>query len=173
MDVAKRQIEELGGNINVSSESGKGAVFTISMPKTVSTQIIHGYIIIVNSSRYVLPLERVVRCFRPNKDQLTSILEQGSCVSDGEKMLDVYDIAEIFGVPTMGLTDYSQGIMVVVETKKGNIALHVDKIEGVQQIVLKEIEGLMNESSIYRGGAVMGDGSVAMVVDMDKLFNNS
>lgn len=174
MDVAKHAIEEMGGHVAVSSESGRGAEFTVRLPKTVSTQIIDGFIVLADGNRHVFPLERIVRCFRPTPGDVVSVQGKGLCVKDGKRLLRVRSLAECFGRRTGTAPDMLRdGILVVVETKSQPIAVHVDAIEGVRQIVLKNIEGLLERNQLFAGGAIMGDGAVAMVLDTDRIADET
>jgi len=172
MDVVKRSIEGMGGGIGVSSEPGKWTEFSVKLPKTVTTEIIDGYVVIVGGKRYVLPLKRVMRCFRPAAADIVSVHGRGECVRDGEQMLPVSRLSDRFGMGRngRGASTLRDGILVVVEMKPRPVAVHVDGIEGVRRVVLKEIDGLREgEEGLFLGGAVIGDGSVAMVVDLDRI----
>ncbi|MDG5816634.1 ATP-binding protein [Chitinispirillales bacterium ANBcel5] len=168
MDVVKRSIEEIGGKIGVLSKPGEGSSFTITLPKTVSTQILSGFVIVVDGCRYVLPMERIVRSFKVTSEKnLIKIQNKGICVKDSESIIPVFPLRELFYGDFY--KEYLKGIMVVVEGKRELISLYVDSIDGVRQVVVKDIEGLSCTNGCFNGGAVMGDGTVAMVIDIDQL----
>jgi two-component system chemotaxis sensor kinase CheA len=169
MDVVKRSIEAMGGSITVESQSGLGSTFKVQLPKTVSTQILSGFIVIVYGQRYVLPLDKILRSFRPEPDAISSVQGKGQCVMDGDRLLRICRLCDIFGLPAEARIPLHKGILVVVQSDKGDLALFVDEIEGVRQVVLKNIEGLPHDENLFQGGAVMGDGSIAMILEIDEL----
>jgi len=173
MDVVKRAIEGMGGSINVSSIRGKGSIFSMKIPKTVSTQIFSGFIVILHRNRYVFPLDRIIRSFQASKTPVFSIVGQGLCVKDGEYCLPIVPLTELFGVANNSAltSQFEKGMFVVLKGKTHDFAVHVDVIEGIQQVVLKNIEGLTSSGSIFLGGAIMGDSNVAMVVDFDRVVD--
>lgn len=168
MDVARRNVESLGGSIAVQTQQGQGSAFTLQLPKSVSTQIITGFSVIVEKRRYVLPLDRIHRCFRPAPEQIVSVQGKGKCVKDGDQVIIMSRFQNLCNGVWYDNADYTTGILVVVETKGGEHALHVDEIEGVKQVVLKEVDDFLNTEGIFLGGAIMGDGTVAMVIDIDQ-----
>ena len=168
MDVVKRAIEGNGGKINVLSTAGKGSCFTVTLPKTVSTQILNGFVIGVGATRYVIPVEHIVRAVRLEADSLTTVNERGVCISDGSNFLRVIDLADTLGIEASREND--KGVVIVAETKSSRVALKVDRIEAIRQVVLKSIEGLPGADDLFKGGAIMGDGTVAMILDVDKLI---
>ena len=171
MDVAKRNIESMKGRIDVTSTPGQGSVFSIRMPKSISTQILTGFTVVVGNERYILPIERVVRCYRLERGQITTIGGRGACMYHGDEVLCVYRLHSIWGHAEPLTAESCEGIVVVVEMKDCRAALHVDDVEGVKQVVLKEIECLGHNSNVFQGGAVMGDGAVATIVDIDRLVH--
>lgn len=171
MDVAKRNIESMKGRIEVTSTPGQGSVFTIRMPKSISTQILTGFTVVVGKERYILPIERVVRCYRLERGQITTIGGRGACMHHGDEVLCVYRLHSIWGHAEPLTAESCDGIVVIVEMKDCRAALHVDDVEGVKQVVLKEIECLGHNSNVFQGGAIMGDGAVATIVDIDRLVH--
>lgn len=169
MDVAKRNIESMKGRIEVTSTPGQGSVFSIRMPKSISTQILTGFTVVVGKERYILPIERVVCCYRLEKGQITTIGGRGACMYHGDEVLCVYRLHAIWGHVEPLTAESCDGIVIVVELKDCRAALHVDDVEGVKQVVLKEIECLGHNSNVFQGGAIMGDGAVATIVDVDRL----
>ncbi len=167
MDVVKRNIESMGGAITVKTEPGLGSTFTVRMPKTVSTQILTGFIVVVDNKRYVIPMERILRCFRPEEQEVKSIEDRGECVVHNGQMLSVIRFRAVCGTNYGNLKSLLEGILVVVQCQGTEFAIHVDRIEDVRQVVLKSVDGL-DDTEIFQGGAVMGDGSVGMILDVDR-----
>ena len=186
MDVVKRNIVEANGEITVTSEPGQGSEFRIRLPKAVSTQIIDGYLVQLGENRYVIPLERVREIFRIEDESLSTVTGRGECVLRHDKLLPVVRIfgcqatkasqrinqtvGQETGEPTDQMDDQIVGqTMVTLETGGKTVAFYVDDVLGIQRVVLKELVGLELETDVYTAAAVMGDGTVAMVLDVDHL----
>ncbi|TWI74211.1 two-component system chemotaxis sensor kinase CheA [Desulfobotulus alkaliphilus] len=166
MDVVKTSIEQMGGRIAVETTKNQGSVFEIRLPKTVNTQILTGFIVVMEKTRYIFPMESIVRCFAPEEGEIVTIPRKGRCVQDRGDWIRVRRLTECFQPhkEKNRESDLPEGIVVVVESDTGRIAVHVDAIEGVQKMVLKEIQGLNMNDNFFAGGALMGDGTVAMIV---------
>jgi len=185
MDVVKRSITDANGKITIDTEPDKGTEFIIKLPKTVSTQIITGFLVKLAGNRYVIPMDKVHEVFRPEPQQISSITARGLCVLRHGKLLPVVKLADIFNISsTSNFFDNLQtqsfssdeqdvdGIMVTANAGKRPMAIYVDDVIGVQKVVLKELAGLEVNSEYYTAAAVMGDGTVAMVLDIDQLFGS-
>ncbi|MBN1806865.1 MAG: chemotaxis protein CheA [Sedimentisphaerales bacterium] len=183
MDVVKRSITDANGKIVIETEPGKGTRFIIKLPKTVSTQIITGFLVKLSGNRYVIPMDKVQEVFRPESQQVSSVTARGICVLRHGKLLPVVKLADVFNnfstTSLFGndlLKDLSseerdiEGIMVAANARNTPIAIYVDDVIGVQKVVLKDLVGLEVNSQYYTAAAIMGDGSVAMVLDTDQLF---
>jgi two-component system, chemotaxis family, sensor kinase CheA len=172
MDVVKRAIDEIGGRIEVATQAGEGTTMTIHLPKTVTTQILDSYIVVSEGGRYVFPLKSVHRCFRPSRTDVSPVQGRGLCVKDGAGgLLRVMSLARHLGMrgAPLDVAELQEGILVVVEGTRNKAAVHVDGIDGVRRVVLKNMVGLENAGGDFAGGAIMGDGSVALVLDVDRI----
>lgn len=183
MDVVKRSITEANGKITINTEPGKGTEFVIKLPKTVSTQIITGFLVKLAGNRYVIPMDKVHEVFRPEPRQVSSVTERGLCVLRHGKLLPVVKLADIFNIsstssscPDFQSQSFSSdrqnfdGIMVAAKAGNRPMAIYVDDVIGVQKVVLKELVGLEMNSQFYTAAAIMGDGTVAMVLDIVRLL---
>ena len=171
MDVVKRAVDGMGGRIEIASKMGEGTEVRVRLPKTVTTQILDGFVVAQGGARYVFPLKSVKRCFRPAQADLATVQGKGTCVRNGEKLLRVMSLAEQLGFRAASgdAPNYREGIMVVLEGSAQTVAVHVDGIDGVRRVVLKDIAGVGQEDGSLVGGAIMGDGTVALVLDVDAL----
>ena len=168
MDVVKRMIEEAGGAITVSSAPGEGSEFRVQLPKTVTTQIIPGFLVEVNTQCYVLPMDRVHETTKVSKERITTVVGQGECVTLHGTILPVLELWSVLGL-RKPQTQSNERVVVTVEAKKRQFAVVVDNVLGVRKVVLRQIDGLEERSPAIAGGALMGDGSVALVIDVEKL----
>jgi len=169
MDVVKRNIAERGGRIEIVSEQGVGSTFTIYLPKTVTVQILDGFLVQVGRERLVLPLRAICESFRPTPDQLHTVAERGECVSRRGRVFPLVRFNRLLALDAADRSP-SEAIVVSVDVAGGRPAgLLVDQVLGVQQVVLRQVAGIDSDPQVFSGGAVLGDGRVAMVVDVEKL----
>ena len=170
MDVVKRSIDAAHGKMSIETEEGKGTTFSIQLAKSVSTQIIDGFLLGVGDSVYVTPMEQVLEVFYPEVGSVTSVAGKGTCVLRHGELLNVIDLRQI--LKEQGPSDQAEegaGIMVSTHIGKRKTAIHVDEVLSVQKVVVKELRGLELPGDLYAGAAVMGDGTVAMILDLNAL----
>ncbi|ERP31254.1 chemotaxis protein CheA [Chitinivibrio alkaliphilus] len=165
MDVVKTAIESSGGSIGVHTVRGAGTTFTISLPASVTTQIIQGLVVSSAGERLVFPVETVVTTLSSKDAHIHSYKATSHMMPLDDEIIAVKNLADLTGKGP-GTQD---GFVVVVEdSSKAKTALQVDAIVGISQIVLKDI-GEALQPDFIAGGAVMGDERVALVLDVDAL----
>jgi len=175
MDVVKRNIESMGGKITVTSEAGVGSEFCIQLPKTVSTQILNGFVVAVGAHRYVVPADKLVECIRPHANQIQTCMGgDNRVIVHGDELLPICVFpsirkAKVAGkTGTLGAETSDVGDMVIVEAEGRRVALHVDRLEGFTKVVVKTT-GFVTIPG-FQGAAVMGDQSVALILDVDQFL---
>jgi len=170
MDAVKTDLDQAGGSIAVRSEPGVGTRFVIRLPQAITTRISRGLIVSADGLPYVLPLDRLQVCFRPEQEQLVHAMDGQPTVVDGNgHHLPVLPLARTLGRDCPETNPAEQGCLAVVQGQHSRLALHVNELLGVRQIVLKDCDGLHSRRQLYQGAALLGDGSVAMVLDIDRL----
>ncbi|MCH8194344.1 MAG: chemotaxis protein CheW, partial [Planctomycetes bacterium] len=170
MDVVKRNIDAANGKMSIATEAGKGTTFSIQLAKTVSTQIIDGFLLGVGDSVYVAPMEQVLEVFYPEPGSVTNVAGRGTCVLRHDQLLHVIDLRRILKAPcSVDEAEEKTGIMVATHVGKRRAAILVDEVLSVQKVVVKELKGLELPGDLYAGAAVMGDGTVAMILDLNAL----
>lgn len=167
MDVVKRNIADANGRITVESEPGKGSRFVIQLPKTVSTQIIDGFLFKIDDNCYVIPMDKVQEVFRPEFGDISSVVGRGECVFRHGILLSVLRPKELLGEPFSSEGRNGEEIMISTSVGTRQMALCVDEVIGVQKVVLKALNGLELKSELYSSAAVMGNGDIAMIMDLD------
>lgn len=168
MDVVKRSIEEKKGTISVDFTDGQGSVFEIRMPMSVSTVIIKGMLTAVLNLNFIFPLEYVVTTFSLNPDDLVSVMEKGQCIKKDGKVFPIVSLCSYLGIENN--TKNKDSIVILLEKDNKQIAIVVDEILGIKQCVLKTIEGIDVENKYIKGASIMGDGAIALVLDIEKFF---
>lgn len=165
MDVVRRNIESLGGRISISSTAGVGTVFTISLPLTLA--ILDGMTVEASNQVFIIPLVSIVESIQPVAEQIKYIKgKQLLWVRD--EYWPLVDIGKILGGSTTA-TNLETGIVVLVETSKLRFGLVIDSLLGQQQVVIKNLERHYRRVEGIAGATIMGDGSVALILDIDSI----
>jgi two-component system chemotaxis sensor kinase CheA len=140
----------------------------VRLPKGVSTQIITGYLVRAHGHAFVLPLDRVRETFKVLPADLNPIAGGGRVVRRGEQVLPLLSLPRVFGSPAE-LVPAAGGPVVVAMVRRRALALAVDAVLGVQKVVLRPLQGLPEDGLLFTAGALLGDGTVALVLDLDRL----
>jgi two-component system, chemotaxis family, sensor kinase CheA len=164
MDVVRRNIQALGGRITVQSRHGEGSRFLLSLPLTLA--ILDGMIVAVGRESYIVPLTNIVESLRPRRQDIHAVVGCGDVVAIRGEYVKLLYLADHFGVPD-AVDDAAHGIVVVVETEdSGQLGLVVDELLGQQQVVVKSLEANYGEVTGVGGATILGNGRVALILDM-------
>jgi two-component system chemotaxis sensor kinase CheA len=166
MDVVKRNIQSLNGSIELSSTPGQGMRVTVSVPLTLA--IMEAMTVSVGGEIYVLPLACVVESRSVDPAELHTLPGQGDTLRVRDDYLPVLQLAKLFP-PRNRNAGGGGGIAVIVETDGCDAALIVDELVGQQQVVVKSLETNFRKVPGLSGATVMGDGSVALILDVGHL----
>ncbi|MBU2320668.1 MAG: chemotaxis protein CheA, partial [Gammaproteobacteria bacterium] len=162
MDVVRRNIESLGGRINISSTAGMGTVFTISLPLTLA--ILDGMTVEASGQVFIIPLVSIVESIQPVAEQIKRIKGK-QLLWVREEYWPLIDVGKTLGGNTTA-TNLETGIVVLVETSKQRFGLVIDSLLGQQQVVIKNLERHYRRVEGIAGATIMGDGSVALILDV-------
>ncbi len=167
MDVVKKNIEALRGKVDIRSVPGQGTTFTIRMPLTLA--IIDGQIVKIGSERYIIPINTIVRTFKPQAAQLSSVQNRGEMVNVRGQLLPMVRLYKLFGVvPTS--ENPADSLLVMVEEDGKRCCLLVDELLAQQQVVIKNLGEGLGEAKGVSGGAIMGDGKISLILDIPGLI---
>jgi len=166
MDVVKRNIEALRGQVEINSEPGRGSVFTIRMPLTLA--IIDGMVVRVGNERYIIPTLSIVRSVRPRKEDLSTVFNRGEMLSLHGELIPLFRLDRLFDVEGAE-QDPTRAIVVVVEDDGRQTGLLTDELLGQQQIVIKSLGETLRNAPGISGGAIMPDGRVGIILDIGGL----
>jgi len=169
MDVVRRNIKALGGMIELSSSAGRGTTVTVSVPLTLA--IIEAMIVAVGDATYVLPLATVVESLSVEPGEIHALPGQGNTLRVRDAYLPVLRLADIF--PPRTPSTQPRGIAVIVEADGAHCALVVDEVVGQQQVVVKSLEANFRKVPGISSATVMGDGSVALILDVSHIVRMS
>jgi two-component system chemotaxis sensor kinase CheA len=173
MDVVKRNIEELNGQIAVESITGKGCKFTIKLPLTMA--IIDGFHVNVGDSSYIIPLGMVDECIELN-EELRSVENKGNFINLRGDVLPFVRLSELFGREDLRKKRHSndkshRDNIVVVRCGEEKTGLVVDELLGERQAVIKPLGKLFQNLNFISGATILGGGNVAMILDIPQLVN--
>ncbi|MCD6306861.1 MAG: chemotaxis protein CheA [Deltaproteobacteria bacterium] len=164
MDVVKKNIESLRGQVEIDSEAGKGSVFRMSLPLTLA--IIDGMVVRVGSETYIIPTASIVRSVKPEKRDLSTVLNRGEMLSLQGSLLPLIQLGKLFRIDGFDGERNDKLVVVVEDDAKKQAGLVIDDLVGRQQIVIKSLgEGMKNIPGIS-GGAIMPDGRVGLILDV-------
>ena len=170
MDVVKKNIASLGGTVDIDSAEGYGMRVSVRLPLTLA--IMDGMSVGVGEEVYILPLSSVVESFQVQGDMVKTIGGSGRVVEVRDEYMPVLEMERVFDVPRFDF-EHVSGIMVVVEAEGGRVALLVDELLGQQQVVVKNLEANYRKVTDVSGATIMGDGRVALILDVGSLVRRS
>ncbi len=170
MDVVKKNITSLGGTVELDSADGLGTRVSVRLPLTLA--IMDGMSVGVGDEVYILPLGSVVESFQVDDKQVRTIGGSERVVEVRNEYMPVVALEELFNVPRFDW-DSNGGIMVIVESEGGRVALLVDQLIGQHQIVVKNLEANYRKINHVSGATIMGDGRVALILDTISLVRRS
>jgi two-component system, chemotaxis family, sensor kinase CheA len=168
MDVVRRNVKELGGSIQLSSERGKGSKCVITLPLTLA--IVDGQSVSVGNETYIVPLVSIVESMQLKSAEISRISGRGEVFSFRGHYLPIVRLHEIFAVePRTRILD--EGLVVVAEGDgHQRVGLFVDDLLGQQQVVIKSLEANYGRIDGVSGATILGDGSVALILDIAGLI---
>jgi two-component system chemotaxis sensor kinase CheA len=163
MDVVKRNIHAMGGRVEIESMTGIGTRMTVRLPLTLA--ILDGMSIAVGGETYIVPLGYVIESLQAEQDMIKSISGVERLLFVRGEYLPVVALHEVFGVPG-AITNLERGIMVIIEADGTKVAVFVDALVGQQQVVIKSLEANYRKVNGVSGATIMGDGHVALILDV-------
>jgi two-component system chemotaxis sensor kinase CheA len=165
MDVVRRNIEELGGSVEVRSELGKGSRFIINLPLTLA--IVDGQTIQVSGESYIVPLTAILESLQVKPGLVQRVVGHGEVFSFRGDYLPVLRLNEFFSRHGRGDGKaIESGLIMIVEAEGRRVGLCVDELLGQQQVVVKTLETNYQRVDGVAGATILGDGSVALILDV-------
>ncbi|VTU26951.1 Chemotaxis protein CheA [Variovorax sp. PBS-H4] len=166
MDVVKRNIQEMGGHVEISSREGRGTTTRIVLPLTLA--ILNGMSVKVGEEAYILPLSYVIESLQPLAEHLHSITADGHVIKVRGEYLPLIELHRVFDVAG-AQTQPTQGILVIVQADDTRFALLVDELLGQHQVVVKNLETNYRKVPGISAATILGDGSVAFIIDVSAM----
>jgi two-component system chemotaxis sensor kinase CheA len=166
MDVVNENIRKLGGRVVIRSSDGEGSTITLILPLTLA--VMDGMVVRIGPTCFIIPLTSIIESLALKGNDTTFLPEMGEVLRFRERYLKIYDLHRLFGFETP--QDNLLELLMVIETDDGQlIGLRVDEIVGQQQVVVKNLEDNIADTQCVAGGSIMGDGQVALILDISGL----
>jgi len=163
MDVVRRNIQELGGSIEIDSVLDVGTTMTIRLPLTLA--ILDGQTIRVGEEHYIVPIISIVESLQIRTEMVNMISGQGETFKLREEYIPIIRLHKILGVvESDGVPQ--EGLLVVVESDGQRMGLFIDELLGQQQVVIKSLELNYKKTEGFSGATILGDGKVALILDI-------
>ncbi|MDX2110224.1 MAG: chemotaxis protein CheA [Verrucomicrobiota bacterium] len=162
LDVVRKNIDRLRGVIDIESQVGVGTTFRIKLPLTMA--IIDGLVVKVGTARFILPTNSVIMTTRPTQNNCHTVLGRGEIVNIRGQTLPLFRLHRAFGIEDAVQNPWD-GLVAVIESAGRSAALLVDEILNKQEVVIKNLGPLLQSLHGISGGTIMGDGSVALILD--------
>ncbi len=162
MDVVKRNIQSLGGRIQVESTPGQGSCFKVNLPLTLA--ILDGQLVKVGTETYIIPLISIVESLQVDKDLINRVSGDMTLYRLRDENVPILPVYQLFGLATEH-TEIDNALLVVVEADGQKVGLMVDHLLAQQQVVIKSLKDNYQQVIGISGATILGDGSVAMILD--------
>lgn len=166
MDVVRRNIQSMGGRVEIDSMLGVGTRMTVRLPLTLA--ILDGMSVAVGDQTYILPLSYVIESLQPEIGGIKTLSNHARVIQVRGEFLPVVVLHEVFNIKPRW-SDYTHGIMVVLDADGAKVALFVDALVGQHQVVIKSLEANYRRVAGVSGATIMGDGHVAMILDVSAI----
>jgi two-component system chemotaxis sensor kinase CheA len=166
MDVVKRNIQEMGGHVEIKSKQGTGTTIRILLPLTLA--ILDGMSVKVSGEVFILPLNAVMESLQPRDEDLHPLAGGERVLEVRGEYLPLVELWKVFDVQG-AKTEATQGIVVILQSAGRRYALLVDQLIGQHQVVVKNLESNYRKVPGISAATILGDGSVALIVDVQAL----
>lgn len=167
MDVVRRNIHDVGGSIQIRSRPGSGTTFTICLPLTLA--ILDGQLVTVGKDCYIIPLLSIIESVQIRREAVNRVAGKGEVFHFRDRHLPIIRLYELFGTE-QAISELEQGLLVVVEADGRQVGLFVDDLLGQQQVSIKSLEKNFRRVEGVSGATILGDGRVALILDIAGLI---
>lgn len=163
MDVVKRNIEDLRGSIEITSEEGKGSTFRIKLPLTLA--IIDGMMVKVGTEVLTIPLSVIDKSVRPSRSEIKTVEGKGELVDIKGDYLPLVRLYQLFNLPSVKI-DPTEALVVVLHGEQNRFGILVDDVLGQMQAVIKSIDKNFKKIEGTSGATILGNGKVSLILDV-------
>ncbi len=171
MDVVCKNLEHVGGTVNVDSIEGEGTTITLKIPLTLA--IIDGMNICVGDSKYTIPITAIKESFRPKEESLVMDPEENEMIMVRGECYPILRLHKYYDIKTQ-ITDFNEGILIMVEQDDVTCCIFADELLGKQQVVVKALPSYIKKNKNIdglSGCTLLGDGSISLILDIGSLIS--
>ena len=172
MDVVKKNVEEVGGTVVLTSEPGKGMTTTLKIPLTMA--ILDGMEVSVGGSIFTIPINNIRQSFKMSAGDIIHDAARGEMVKIMDNFYSVIRVKDIYGLKD-GYDNIEDGILMWVESGECTYCLFVDELMGEQQVVVKPLPNYINNFNVKQRGitgcTILGDGNISVILDVSNLYS--
>ncbi|MFU0831580.1 MAG: Chemotaxis protein CheA [Oscillospiraceae bacterium] len=174
MDVVKENVEKIGGDVMVESTPGKGTKVVFKIPLTLA--IVNGMKISVGDTTFTIPIKNILQSFKTKDENIIYDTEMREIIMVRGRYYPVVRLHKVYNLETQ-VKDISSGIMILVGTNDNSYCIFADALLGEQQVVVKPIPAYLNQFKVKKRGidgcAILGDGSISLILNVQNLYNAS
>jgi two-component system chemotaxis sensor kinase CheA len=174
MDVVKQNVEKIGGEVSIESTPNKGTKTTFKIPLTLA--IINGMKIAVGNTIFTVPIKNILQLFKTTGDKIMYDTDGHEIIKVRESYYPLIRLYKAYGIDTEK-TDIANGIVILVGTHDLSYCIFADSLLGEQQIVVKNLPVYLNQFRVHKSGidgcAVLGDGSISLILNVQNLYNSN
>jgi two-component system chemotaxis sensor kinase CheA len=167
MDVVRRNVRDLGGNVTINSNEGAGSTVTIRLPLTLA--ILDGQLARVGGETYIVSLVSIIESLQIKTENLSSVTGQSELYQLRDEYIPIIRLNDLLDIKT-AKTNLEDGLLIIVDADGQRVGLFVDELMGQQQVVIKSIETNFTHIQGISGATILGDGTVALIMDVPGLI---
>jgi two-component system chemotaxis sensor kinase CheA len=167
MDSVKQSINAVDGEVELSSEPGEGTTVSISLPKAQAVIVVNGLVVEVGEHQFIIPLEQVIESVSINKAEVSEVEGKGEMLNLRGTLHPLFRLEDTLDLGSVPSEERS--VVMVVESETETFAIGVDQIREQQKVVVKDMGPVFQGVDFVRGSAVMGDGRICLVLDIEGL----
>lgn len=174
MDVVKENVEKIGGDVSVESTPGKGTKTMFKIPLTLA--IINGMKISVGNTMFTIPIKNILQSFKATDESVMFDTDMHEIIMVRDKYYPLIRLHKAYGIDTE-VTDIAGGIVILVGTHDNSYCIFADSLLGEQQVVVKSLPSYLNQFRVRKSGidgcAILGDGSISLILNVQNLYNSN
>lgn len=173
MDVVKKNIENVNGNVLIDSKVDKGTIITFKIPLTLA--IVDGMQVEVGGSKFIIPIKNIQQSLNINIDDVVENTDGSEGIMIRNKCYTIVRLHDLYNIETE-VKDLKEGILILIEVDEKEYGIFADKLLGEQKVVVKPIPTLLNKFNIKKQGiagcSILGDGSISLILDVINIYDN-
>ena len=170
MDVVRKKIQQLRGRVEIQSTPGRGSTFVMKLPLTLA--IIDGLVVGVGKERYIVPVFAVKEMLRPAQDTISTVENREEMALVRGRLFPVVRLYRRFHVVPRS-EEHTESVLIITESAGKEFCLMVDQVIGKQEVVIKSLGETMKHIAGVAGGAILGDGRVGLILDMQGIYGKT